>query len=403
MVQQLMGHLSSPLLSGLLANATTVASAAARPQGRLLQKQAPAPAPAAGSQDASQPRAVPAQLRAALAGRFAELRGLRVGLRARLRHERAQRRANATTAAVAGQRRLQQAEEGAAAAEALAPLVAALQTAVDAGAFQLDPPASVDDQDDSTADGAAAFELADGGRAYLPSWLLDDDVEEDAPLWSVDDWEDEEDWEEDSMPAGRYVVVMQVRLVGLMGVGRRLGRGRAQLGSGKAGDGWAPTRHLLAVPKAPPSPSDCPFLPWQESGLAPTSQMLLTDMLFLIRDAVGAALDIVAPAPAWATPYGYGPDADGPGGMYGYAGAWEAAGGDEAEGGRRRALQATQRPPLPAGEPPGALPAGAFEDSYSDEAYEAYRCMGICMGWGPRPACCVGLHPIRRNHQHIMP
>lgn len=94
-------------------------------------------------------------------------------------------------------------------------------------------------------------------------------------------------------------------------------------------------------------------------------------MLFLIRDAVSAALDMVTPAPAWAAPYGYSPD-----GPYGgaYDAWWDEAAGDgedELEGGRRRALRAAaQQPPLPAGTPPGTLPADAFDDSYADEAYD---------------------------------
>ena len=235
MVQQLMGQLSGPLFSSLLANATTLASTTAGPQGRLLLEQvAAAPAPAAEGQR----RSVPARRRASLAGRFAELRGTRVALRARLRHERAQRRAAAGATAATTQRRLQQAEEDAAAAQALAPLLAALQSAVDAGTFQLGSEqasaaaaaparaaAAAADKAAAAADTDAKPELADGGRAYLPAWLLEEDVEEDAPLWSVDDWgEDSYDAEGGSGP---YFVVVQVRHVVPMVVGGCCGRAGA--------------------------------------------------------------------------------------------------------------------------------------------------------------------------------
>lgn len=122
-----------------------------------------------------------------------------------------------------------------------------------------------------------------------------------------------------------------------------------------------------------PSPTLTHPCPAQEAGLAPASQALLTDMLFIIRDAVDAALDTVSPPPTWAAPYGYGPT---PAGSYAFPlWVWPEAEVDGAAGiaGTRRRLRAEQ-PPLPLGNPPPAhLPADAFEESYSDETYEGYR------------------------------
>ena len=46
----------------------------------------------------------------------------------------------------------------------------------------------------------------------------------------------------------------------------------------------------------------------QEVAAAPASQVLLTDMLFLLRDALDLVLELdPAPVPAWAASYGYQP------------------------------------------------------------------------------------------------
>lgn len=45
----------------------------------------------------------------------------------------------------------------------------------------------------------------------------------------------------------------------------------------------------------------------QQAELLPSSQLLLTDLLFLVRDAIDLALGQESATPAWAAAYGYHP------------------------------------------------------------------------------------------------
>lgn len=159
-------------------------------------------------QQGQQGRHLPSERRASLAGRFAQVRGTRIALRARLHHEHARRKANATAtaAAAAGQRRLQQ---DASPEAALRPLLDALQSAINAGSFQLagQGEASIPDAD-------ATYGAADDDTGF-PLRLLEDDAEADAPLSLADAAADAVE----DAPAADCVVIVQVRGYGMCGGG----------------------------------------------------------------------------------------------------------------------------------------------------------------------------------------
>lgn len=128
------------------------------------------------------------------------------------------------------------------------------------------------------------------------------------------------------------------------------------------------------------------WLPAQEAGLVPAaSQVLLTDVLFLVRDAIDLALGLDSPTPRWAGAYGYLPDRSPffpllelvPEPAEGEASADALPA--EAQPGRRlrQAAAASGAAPLPWGHPPAtALLEGAAEyggEEYGEEDAAAYE------------------------------